>query len=491
MPASLSLPTRPLLYAGLLYLAFPFFLFLGGWLQPVFSIPLGIAMAWALHATGRNLPDRRLPLTRRGLAILAIISACCLLLVLLCGFTGHFQQHADFLIRNAVYQQLIREPWPLVLPDGHHFIYYLGHWLPPSLAASFCPPAAAPWLLAAWTFLGLELAFLAAACRWGMRTAAWWAFILFCVGSPAAALDCAGLPLSSLFPEYNAQIVQFIGMPSQLFNTFNHAVPALLCSILVLTRSLPASGCYLTGAMLLPGSPLAAVALFPYILYDTLLRRGAPEQNLPGNLRHLLCHPVFWTASLLVAIMGIFYAHLDGGSQFTCLFAGQYAAAFHYTQQQMQLYPDSVKYASFLLSLLLGVLLPGILLLPACKRMPLYYVTLGMLAFCLFFRTGIMNNELLFKAPAVLYPFLAFLFLHAFRHGGMRLRALLAVYLAITALPALTCIGGKMETFSTGDAPRRQNRQEGWQGTLDHPEEPFYRQFIKKDGHPLPAWLFR
>lgn len=491
MPASLSLPTRPLLCAGLLYLAFPLFLFLWGWLQPVFSIPLGIALAWALHATGRNLPDRRLPLTRRGLAVLAIMSACCLLLVLLCGFTGHFQQHADFIIRNAVYGQLITDAWPLVMPDGRHFIYYLGHWLPPALVASFCPAACAPWLLAAWTFLGVELALLAAVCRWGIRKTFRWALILLCLGSPAAALENLGMPLSALIPEYNAQMVLLISLPSQLFNTFNHAVPALLCTVLVLTRSLPVAGYYLMGALLLPASPLAALVLFPYILYETLFRRTAPEQPPGARLHSLLRRPVFWTAVLCVAAMSLFYAHLDGGSQFTCLPAAPYAEAFHYGQQRMLLYPDAVKYASFLAALALNILLPGALLFSACRRNPLYYMTLGGMACCLFFRTGIMNNELLFKAPVVLLPFLALLFLHAFRNGGMRLRVLLAVYLAITALPALACIRGKMETFSTGNTPMRQNRQERWQGTLDHPEEPFYRQFIKKDGHPLPAWLFR
>ena len=61
------------------------------------------------------------------------------------------------------------------MSDGRRFIYYLGHWLPPALAASCCPDACAPWLLALWTFLGLELALLAAASRWGVRQTAWWA----------------------------------------------------------------------------------------------------------------------------------------------------------------------------------------------------------------------------------------------------------------------------------------------------------------------------
>ena len=73
-------------------------------------------------------------------------------------------------------------------------------------------------LLALWTFLGLELALLAATVRWGIRKTARWALILICLGSPAAVPDCLGIPLSSLFAEYHAQMVLFIGMPVQLFN---------------------------------------------------------------------------------------------------------------------------------------------------------------------------------------------------------------------------------------------------------------------------------
>lgn len=60
---------------------------------------------------GRKLPEGRLSLTERGTVLLLLLSAGCLLLAFLCGFTGHFQQHADFTIRNAIYGQLIAEPW--------------------------------------------------------------------------------------------------------------------------------------------------------------------------------------------------------------------------------------------------------------------------------------------------------------------------------------------------------------------------------------------
>ncbi|MFR4224394.1 MAG: hypothetical protein ACLT38_12820 [Akkermansia sp.] len=115
---------------------------------------------------------------------------------------------------------------------------------------------------------------------------------------------------------------------------------------------------------------------------------------------------------------------------------------------------------------------------------PLYYITLGMMAGSLFFRTGIMNNELLFKAPAVLYPFLSLLFLHAFRQGGTKYRTLLILYLACTALPSLQCMMEKAGTFSTRASTMQEHQLTAHGGMLDRRKDPVCRQFVKKDGHP-------
>ena len=109
----------------------------------------------------------------------------------------------------------------------------------------------------------------------------------------------------------------------------------------------------------------------------------------------------------------------------------------------------------------------------------------------LFFRTGIMNNELLFKAPAVLYPFLSLLFLHAFRQGGTKYRTLLILYLACTALPSLQCMMEKAGTFSTRARTMQEHQLTAHGGMLDRRKDPVCRQFVKKDDHPLPAWLFK
>ncbi|MFR1411721.1 MAG: hypothetical protein ACLSUW_05125 [Akkermansia sp.] len=146
--------------------------------------------------------------------------------------------------------------------------------------AAFLPGIMGSWLLALWTFW-LELALLAATVRWESEDGP------LGTDTPlprlsAAVPDCLGI-LSSLFAEYHAQMVLFIGMPVQLFNTFNHAVPALLCAVFVLTRSLPPSGYYLAGTLLLP-SPLGALLLLPYMAYETLFASRRHGNRFPVSV---------------------------------------------------------------------------------------------------------------------------------------------------------------------------------------------------------------
>lgn len=494
-PSTFAL-TRPVLWAGMLYLALPSVFFAEGWLQAAFSIPLCLGIAYGLYSIGRRLPATRTSLSVKQLIGLGLLTLGCLLLVFLCGFSGHIQQQGDLAVRNAIYTELIAQPWPLVLPNGKEFIYYLGHWLPPALVSSALPPSFSSWILSFWTFLGLELAMLTAACHWGVRTTLFWALVLMGMGAFSTALCNPGgwtgySLLHAMIPGYNEQLTLFINFPSQIFATFNHAVPALLCTVMVLTRSLPPTAYYLMGAFLLLCSPLAGLALLPYMIAETVFRNKFDVKAAGLRVVNLLKSPVIWTAFLLVLITGVFYSHLDGGSQITHLFSSNYAFLYHYELGHMELYPDSVKYSSFLASLSLNILLPGLLLFPSCRRNPLYYITLAVMTASLFFRMGIMNNELLFKAPAVCYPVLAFLFIQAIQQSRNIFRGVLIIYLILASLSSLAGIEGKLSSFSHTPEGRKANRREEYGGSLDHPESPFYRQFLKKDGYSLPRLFFR
>lgn len=147
------------------YMALPTLLFLLGWVRPLFSIPAAAAVAAASVLLSATIPAPTLHLTRRQLAIYLCALALSLLWLLAGGMTGITSQHADFVVRNPIYETLIRCDWPLVDAGDSHFIYYLAFWLPPALACkcfSCSDIFIINYVLTAWTVLaGAALVLLA------------------------------------------------------------------------------------------------------------------------------------------------------------------------------------------------------------------------------------------------------------------------------------------------------------------------------------------
>lgn len=142
------------------YMALPTLLFLLGWVRPLFSIPAAAAVAAASVLLSATIPAPTLHLTRRQLTIYFCALALSLLWLLAGGMTGITSQHADFVVRNPIYETLIRCDWPLVDAGDSHFIYYLAFWLPPALACkclSCSDIFIINYVLTAWTGLGLAL----------------------------------------------------------------------------------------------------------------------------------------------------------------------------------------------------------------------------------------------------------------------------------------------------------------------------------------------
>ena len=155
------------------YMALPTILFLLGWVRPLFSVPAAAAVAAAAVLLGATIPAPTLHFTRRQMAIYLCVLALSLLWLLAGGMTGITSQHADFVVRNPIYETLIRCDWPLVDAGGRPFIYYLAFWLPPALACkclSCSDIFIINYVLTAWTGLGLATTllwlFLAMAAAW-------------------------------------------------------------------------------------------------------------------------------------------------------------------------------------------------------------------------------------------------------------------------------------------------------------------------------------
>lgn len=212
------------------YMALPTILFLLGWVRPLFSVPAAAAVAAAAVLLGATIPAPTLHFTRRQMAIYLCVLALSLLWLLAGGMTGITSQHADFVVRNPIYETLIRCDWPLVDAGGRPFIYYLAFWLPPALACkclSCSDIFIINYVLTAWTGLGLALTLTVLWSRF--RTATLLFLLLLIFQGPLDGIVRWGLHLFHLqgplaHELYLTVLAFFGGVPPtmQLHNTFHH-----------------------------------------------------------------------------------------------------------------------------------------------------------------------------------------------------------------------------------------------------------------------------
>lgn len=140
------------------YLLAPIFLFLLGWVQPQMAIVATLGLVLVVGSLLYYTPSRDLTISRdqvrRGLFALLALA----LVLFFTGVTGHWKQHPDFIVRNAMLDELTKNPWPLIDSDSHVLNYYFGGMLPAAFFAKlFHASILAPWFLYLWLLGGLGL----------------------------------------------------------------------------------------------------------------------------------------------------------------------------------------------------------------------------------------------------------------------------------------------------------------------------------------------
>lgn len=464
-----------LLGACLLYLLLPNVLFLCGWVETWLAVPLAVLLAaggWELWRRSTFVP--RAPMTQGGKAMLAL----CLLLgaavVYLMGLNGDFPQPRDFIARNGIYGALVDEAWPLLSARGEYFVYYHAFWLPAAAVADILRSAVPGWLvLAAWIYLGVALCILCLFRRCGRRTLSLLAVMmgLACAQEVLGRADvfAAVLPIQGFVDAYNALIphpVLYTCLWHQLAATYNHAVAVMLFLCMVHGRLLSARTLLPVAALVVACSPLGALALLVYLACILPPRAGR------GQLPNLLREPMLYIALPLLALLALYFssgavsqavagwnASLYGGS--AARFLPAYLGGTFFMVGALCVFGWRYRRTSaFRAAALLLVIMPLVWL-------------------------GLDTNEFLYKGSLVPFFVMAVLLHGSWPHAGRAKRAVVVLLFAACAfIPALD-IQHRLREFGTSPAQHELNIQNEWQGHLNHPEHPWYRQFWVPQAPPL------
>lgn len=470
--------------AGLIYLALQNVCFLCGWVQPVAAaLSLAGMFAALVYACRSGVGTCRcMPVTLRDVLYLLVAFLAAWGLIESTGMNAHTVQHPDYLVRNAVYETLVRQDWPVIGSDGHYFVYYMSYWLPPAALAKICPVSWLTPLLCLWSYLGLVLGLLLFFTR--LRSRILLFFLLFLM---------MGLPTDWLTPLYHvdgeihytacmgedgrallAAVSRYCGYRWHILNpvtrqfctTYNHAFPFFVFLGIYFSRGVRLSSVLLASVLLLSASPLAGIASLPLLAW-ALFR--AWRVNRQRCVRDVAVISLLSTG-LLIGIA----VYLTSAETSSLRFLWQYqdgslltfTDAYHYAFQYLLLW------GQFLLIFLLyrGRLRRNALLLVAG-------VTAVFISLCWVGMKDI--NELLFKGTMLMFLLPAYVAALAWPSMSLRRRvAIIGVSLLSSAVFVADLVQD-IRSFSTDEEGMRANCRSEAGGTLEHPErkDDFYSRF--------------
>lgn len=302
--------SRKALYTvSMLYLWFPLAIFLAGWTywwvaSVTVILGLWISVSPFRHLTGRIVTGKR--------TFEITVAVILLFWVIWAGIGGiMYQDPIDQVYRNAVFRDLVYNPWP-VIAQGQMLNYYFGFWLPAVVIAKLTGSIIAGKLfLILYCTLGLWLGLrLIYECmhRAGLKAL----FVLLLFGG----MDVAGVGIySNFFPDLCYTIHHgFWGyspagftMPNVtlLVYAFNQYIPSVIATLLVLARPCKGYGPAVL-AMLMMTSPFAAVGLFPLVAWN-LWREVSACHGLRARLLTVFT-PVNIASVIIIIPVCVFYS---------------------------------------------------------------------------------------------------------------------------------------------------------------------------------------
>lgn len=152
--------------ASLIYVYLSVFIFLTGWVKPIFSIPTIIILSVFLYyywKEKKNKLKNKEPLLVNIKTFIFIILSV-ILIVWLLGWSGFSNQTTDWLKHNCVLSDLTNLSWPVYYENGKELsmlTYYIGQYMVPSLIGKLFSSVFVTYICnGIWAGIGLLLAIL-------------------------------------------------------------------------------------------------------------------------------------------------------------------------------------------------------------------------------------------------------------------------------------------------------------------------------------------
>lgn len=466
---------------GLMVLMLPVGLFFIGWFEPWIAVPFAAYCGIVLF---RGLLTQDHIETSLHRPKLILMLGVILIYLIVGGMVGWFPTHGDsFAMRQAMFLNLRDEAWPLILPNGREMSYYLAGMLPPAILARIMPENLQQWavLLCSWLPIAISIILLSQ----HFRRASWLLlFILIAFQDPLSAFFRPTGTVSSgpgFMVEWLNNLWEYTGLDLRILTSYygNKTIGAPIHNCIGAYNSTPytllATALLLTGrehrwihplvvALLVPVSPLSALALFPVALYFYTHKRFGKQYVAPMLLELI-------APTLLVILSAVYFLRAQRSDSTVSLDFLIHGKSF---------WPFYIRY-------ILGGSVLALPIMHMRRKDGLYRVTLLSMLFLPLLFVGSPPsalyqgfNELTLKGTYIYALILGVMWYEDWSHIRKSFRILAVAWLcASTGTYCLSQIRSFSSTHQVADM---------WNGHLNH-ENRFLRQSIPETKEPLLPYV--
>jgi hypothetical protein len=274
---------RFILRLSYFYLGFPFLVFLFGWLQWFLAWPLAAIFCWAMYSSQKTyLADNQIVnRISKNPKVFFWVLLTLIIYVFFSGIGSYSYQNEDHHYRNAIFQDLINKPWPVIYQiegfkadnplEGQQtlLVYYLGYWLPSALIGHIFGLKVGSFALYLWTLLGLNLVFYYF-CKYFKTYSIKMLWLFLGWGSLYIIGTLYSFQLKEVLKGnvylWAGNMLYADGNTGLIYWTFNQTIAPWLIILLIMNQ-LKASNLFFLSSLMFFFGPFAFIGFVPFVLY--------------------------------------------------------------------------------------------------------------------------------------------------------------------------------------------------------------------------------
>lgn len=292
-----TLFNRVLKYTLYMYIQLPIAIFMVGWLDVKYAVlftTILIACNYRIVTKQKDVFAFKIKYDKERINAMIVVGIVIAFWVYLSGIGGLCFQTSDHTCRNAIFEKLVNEEWPVVGQyqiDGGavstvQLVYYIGFWLPAAVFGKIFGITAGYYFQMIWAFIGVFLTFMLI-CNYFDRVKVWYIFTLILFsGWDIVGVLIMNPDMTNMMYYVDGESVyslgsvahlewwcnfQFSSFTSQLFWVFNQAIPCWIVLLMIIQMKKNNHMILIMGSLLLCSS-FPFIGIIPFAVHSIFNR---------------------------------------------------------------------------------------------------------------------------------------------------------------------------------------------------------------------------